>query len=254
MFQRKFHWLPARFAPAVGMKGWVRVLTGRRTVPPSPRPAMPERLPASPLRRAAVGLIAIAVTIALIRAFVMQSFVVPSGSMEPTVQIGDRVLVSRLSYLGSDIGRGDVIVFNGAGVFDPRNDGPDTLLAGIGRGLASVFSMPVGSRDYVKRVIGLPGDRVICCDTEGRLSVNGEPLDEPYVAEGDKPSDVAFDVQVPEDRLWVMGDHRADSADSRAHLGSPGGGTVPTDHVIGRVVGIYWPMSRLGGLDEGTGS
>lgn len=84
----------------------------------------------------------------------MQSFVVPSGSMEPTVQIGDRVLVSRLSYLASDVQRGDVIVFNGAGVFDPLDDGPDTLLAGIGRSVAAVFSMPVGSRDYVKRVIG----------------------------------------------------------------------------------------------------
>ncbi|GLY16177.1 hypothetical protein Kisp01_31920 [Kineosporia sp. NBRC 101677] len=229
------------------------MLTGR-AVPTSPRPAVPDRSGAGPLRRAATGLVAVAVTIALIRAFVMQSFVVPSGSMEPTVQIGDRVLVSRLSYLASDIERGDVIVFDGAGVFDPEDDGPDTLLAGVGRFVASAFSMPVGSRDYVKRVIGLPGDHVVCCDSQGRLTVNGEPVDEPYVAEGNKPSEVAFDIEVPEGRLWVMGDHRADSADSRAHLGSPGGGTVPVGNVVGKVVGIYWPMSRVGGLDNGNGS
>ncbi|GAB3253128.1 signal peptidase I [Kineosporia babensis] len=214
---------------------------------------MPERTSASPLRRAATGLVAVAVTIALIRALVLQSFVVPTGSMEPTVQIGDRVLVSRFSYLTSDVQRGDVIVFNGAGVFDPLDDGPDTLLAGLGRALATVFSMPVGSRDYVKRVIGVSGDRVVCCDAEGRLTVNGTPVDEPYLAEGNAPSDVKFDIEVPEGRLWVMGDHRSESADSRAYLGAPGGGTVPVDHVVGKVMGIYWPMSRVGGLDNGGG-
>ncbi|MBT0769802.1 signal peptidase I [Kineosporia sp. J2-2] len=213
---------------------------------------MPERSQVSPFRRAAVALLAVAVTIALVRAFIMQSFVVPTGSMEPTVQIGDRVVVSRLSYVIGDIQRGDVIVFNGSGVFDPLDDGPDTLLGGIGRALAAVFSMPVGSTDYVKRVIGLPGDHVVCCDADGRITVNGEALDETYVAEGEAPSTTAFDVEVPEDRLWVMGDHRSDSADSRAHLGSPGGGTVPTDRVVGKVVGIYWPMSRIGGLDDGS--
>ncbi len=205
------------------------------------------------MRRGAVALIAIAVTIALVRAFIVQSFVVPSGSMEPTVHVGDRVLVSRLSYVTGDIKRGDVIVFNGSGVFDPEDDGPDTVLAGIGRALAAVFSMPVGSHDYVKRVIGLPGDKVMCCDSQGRITVNGTALDEPYVAAGNAPSDVAFSIEVPPDRLWVMGDHRSDSADSRAHLGQPGGGTVPTDQVVGKVVGIYWPMSRIGGLGDGSG-
>ncbi|GAA3596077.1 hypothetical protein GCM10022223_09080 [Kineosporia mesophila] len=228
------------------------MLTGR-TAPTSPRPAMPDRSPASPLRRAVVVLIAVAVTIALVRALIVQSFVVPTGSMEPTVQIGDRVLVSRLSYTFGDIHRGDVIVFNGSGVFDAEDDGPDTLLGSVGRGLASVFSMPVGSHDYVKRVIGLPGDHVACCDSQGRLTVNGTAIDEAYVAEGNLPSEVAFDIEVPQDRLWVMGDHRSESADSRAHLGSPGGGTVPVDRVIGKVAGIYWPVSRIGGLDDGSG-
>jgi len=227
------------------------VLTGR-TAPRSPRPAMPDRSPASPLRRAVIGLIAVAVTIAVIRALVVQSFVVPSASMEPTVEVGDRVMVSRLSYVFGDIQRGDVIVFDGSGVFDPTDDGPDTLLGDVGRALGALFSMPVGSHDYVKRVIGLPGDRVVCCDALGRITVNGQALDETYLADGDSASDVAFDVQVPDDRLWVMGDHRSESADSRAHLGSPGGGTVPTDQVVGKVVGIYWPLARIGGLDDGA--
>ncbi|MDP9824740.1 signal peptidase I [Kineosporia succinea] len=214
---------------------------------------MPDRSPASPVRRAAVVLVAVAVTIALVRAFLLQSFVVPTGSMEPTVEIGDRVVVSRLSSLFGDVQRGDVVVFNGAGVFDDTDPGPDTLLGRVGRGVAALFSMPVGSHDYVKRVIGLPGDHVVCCDDQGRITVNDEPLDETYVADGDRPSEVAFDIVVPDDRLWVMGDHRSDSADSRAYLGSPGGGTVPLDRVVGKVAGIYWPLSRFGGLDDGSG-
>jgi signal peptidase I len=195
--------------------------------------------------------LAVAVAIAVVRALLVQSFVVPTGSMTPTVRVGDRVLVSRLSYRFGSVHRGDVIVFNGAGVFDPEPSESDSTLAGAGRAVAGAFGLPVGSTDYVKRVIGLPGDRVICCDQQSRITVNGVPLAEPYLDPGDAPSTVRFDIIVPKGRFWVLGDHRSDSADSRAHLGDPGGGTVPKNHVVGEVVGIYWPLSHAGGLGPG---
>ena len=197
-------------------------------------------------RRPVVLLAAAVVTVALVRALVVQTFIVPTGSMQPTVRVGDRVVVSRASYLLGDVQRGDVVVFDGSGLFAPAAPPPRNALASLGRGVAELFSMPVGSHDYVKRVVGLPGERVACCDAAGRLTIDGAPLDEPYVAPGEVPSDVRFDVVVPAGRLWVMGDDRGDSADSRAHLGAPGGGTVPVDRVVGRVVGIFWPLAHAG--------
>jgi signal peptidase I len=195
-------------------------------------------------RRVALALVTIAVVVALIRAFAFQSFVVPTDSMSPTVHAGDRVLVWRLG----SVHRGDVVVFDGAGVFGPEDEPAHPGLASAGRSVASAAGVPVGVNDYVKRVVGLPGDRVTCCDAQGRLTVNGRPLQEPYVAPGDVPSTVKFDVLVPAGRIWVMGDHRSDSADSRAHLADPGGGTVPEDRVVGRVVGVFWPLPHFGGL------
>jgi signal peptidase I len=107
--------------------------------------------------------------------------------------------------------------------------------------------MPVGENDYVKRVIGLPGERIACCDAKGRLTVNGFPLDEPYLG-GGRASDTPFDIRVPPGRYWVMGDNRDDSGDSRSHLGDPGGGTVPRDNVVGRVVSVWWPWGRATGI------
>lgn len=163
-----------------------------------------------------------AAVLLLVSQYVVEPFQVPSGSMEGTLRVGDRVLVDKLAYrFGGTPRRGDVIVFNGEGSFTQS-----------------------GGTDYVKRVIGTGGDRVTCCDRQGRLTVNGHPLDETYLHPGDSPSRVAFDIVVPPGRLWVMGDHRDDSSDSRDHLGDPGGGTVPVDRVIGRAEWIAWPIGH----------
>jgi signal peptidase I len=203
------------------------------------------------LRRAVrlLGVVALAaVLLVVVRLLLVQSFVIPTPSMQPTLQAGDRVLVSRIDYRLGDAHRGDLIVFDGDGVFDPAQPVPSSVLARMGRAVASAFGAPVGERDYAKRVIGLPGDHVICCDAGGRLTVNGTALTETYLPSGTPPSTVRFDIVVPAGRLWVMGDNRSDSADSRAHLGDPGGGTVPLDHVVGRVVAVWWPFNRATGV------
>lgn len=192
-----------------------------------------------------LGAVAVAVTL-LVRVLLVQAFYIPSASMQPSLDVGDRVLVSKLAYRFGDVARGDVVVFDGRGSLAPAVD-PTAggLLTRLSQSVGSILGVSVSERDYVKRVVGLPGDRVACCDT-GRLTVNGSPLTEPYVMPGDAPSDQPFDVVVPAGRLWVMGDHRSDSADSRAHLGDPGGGTVPIDRVVGRVTLRFWPLGRLG--------
>ncbi|WP_394812975.1 signal peptidase I [Streptomyces boetiae] len=187
----------------------------------------------------------------LVSTFVMQPFLIPSGSMEGTLQVGDRVLVNKLAYrFGGEVERGDIIVFDGTGSFVAEGEDPGLLGGLLRRAGAAVGLVQSSENDYVKRVIGVGGDRVRCCDGQGRLEINGEPLDEPYLYPGDEPSEVMFDIEVPEGRLWVMGDHRSDSADSRAYLGVPGGGTVPVDRVIGRVDLIGWPLSRWGWLPD----
>lgn len=192
-------------------------------------------------------LVAIGVLAAvLVRGFVVQTFYVPSASMENTLLENDRIVALRLGYGPGAMRRGDVIVFDGRGSFDPD----DTPTSPLPRAVDAVRSWVGigGSAIYVKRVIGLPGDHVRCCDARGRITVNGTPLTEPYLYPGNNPSDQAFDITVPAGRLWVMGDHRADSADSRAHLGDAGGGTVPQSRVVGRVLGIWWPVDRWTGI------
>ena len=197
--------------------------------------------------------IAIAVgVVLLLTTFVAKPFSIPSGSMEDTLQVGDRVLVNRLVYHTRDIERGDVVVFDGSDSFVPAGQAPQrNPLAGaltwVGQ---SIGIVPPDSTDFVKRVVGVGGDRVACCDADGRVTVNGVPVDESgYLFPGDAPSTQDFDVVVPQGMLWVMGDHRSNSADSRAHLGDPGGGFVPESKVVGRVMAVLWPVSRIQSVD-----
>ncbi len=186
----------------------------------------------------------------LVRAFLVQSFYVPSASMEPTIRPGDRILVNK-TVGADDLRRGDVVVFDGTRSFAVADRSPEQADGLIGRalgGAASLFGVDLGEQDFVKRIVGLPGDRVVCCDPEGRLTVNGTPVQEDYLPEGTRPSDTTFDVTVPAGRLWLMGDNRSNSADSRAHLGDPGGGMVRTSDVVGRASATYWPLDRLGGF------
>ena len=189
----------------------------------------------------------------LIKTFLVQAFYIPSGSMEQTLQVGDRVLVNKVVFHTRDIQRGDVIVFNGVDSFTPevRITPPSDVLGKAVDWFGRTFGFaPPDERDFVKRVIGVPGDHVICCDKAGRITVNGTALEEKsYLFPGNVPSEQRFDIVVPDGKLWVMGDHRAASSDSRAHLGDPGGGFVPQDRVIGRAFAVVWPFSHLTVLD-----
>ena len=211
------------------------------------RPSTPLTASPSSYRRLVVMLLVAGLVVVLVRVFLVQTFVIPSGSMEPALQVGDRVVVSRLDHRLGEIQRGDVVVFDGDGVFTSPAP-PRSPLAEAGRTLAQALGAPAGESDFVKRVIGVGGDHVVCCDDQGRVTVNGRPLDELYVYPGDDPSEVPFDETVPGGHLWVMGDHRSSSADSREHLGDPGGGMVPVDRVVGRVIAVWWPWSRATGV------
>src|SRR5271165_6710922 len=182
----------------------------------------------------------------IIKTYAIQAFFIPSGSMENTLEINDRVLVNKLVYDVRGIHRGDIVVFNGDGSWDPGTPPGNTNFAEkFVDGFASMFGFGHPGDILIKRVIGLPGDDVACCDAQGRVTVNGVPLTEQsYLYPGDAPSEIRFNIVVPTGRLWVMGDHRLISDDSRDHLGDPGGGTVPENAVVGRAFVIIWPLSR----------
>ncbi|WP_115788747.1 signal peptidase I [Arthrobacter silvisoli] len=183
----------------------------------------------------------------LVRSLWIDVYFIPSESMEPLLGTGDRILVSRTDFGSEPIRRGDIVVFDGRGTFAPLNSGKGPLAdaaAAVGHWLGLTGS----DTTYVKRVIGIPGDHVRCCGVDGRLTVNGQAVEESYLYPGDAPSAQQFDVVVPGGRLWLMGDHRSRSADSRSLLGAPGGGLVPVERVIGRPVRIIWPLDRLAEL------
>jgi signal peptidase I len=180
----------------------------------------------------------------LVRSLWIDVYYIPSESMEPLLGTGDRILVSRTAFTAEPIQRGDVVVFDGRGSFAPLSSGKGPLVDAAAAA-SQWFGLTGSDTTYVKRVIGVPGDHVQCCSSEGRLTVNGQVLEEAYLYPGDEPSKQKFDVVVPQGRLWLMGDHRSRSADSRGLLGAPGGGMVPVDRVIGRPVQIIWPLDRF---------
>jgi signal peptidase I len=203
-------------------------------------------------------LVGVAVLIALVlKTFLVQAFVIPSGSMEQTIQIGDRVLVDKLTpWFGSEPERGDVVVFKDPGGWlqdettTTKKDDP-IVVKQVKEGLTFIGLLPSDDeKDLIKRVVGVGGDRVTCCDTQGRVTVNGVPLNEDYLYPGNAPSTTPFDITVPQGRLWVMGDHRANSADSRAHQNTDYGGTVSLDSVVGRARVIAWPFGHWSSLKE----
>jgi signal peptidase I len=201
-----------------------------------------------------IALLATAFVLALIvKTFFLQAFYIPSASMEPTLKVNDKILVEKVSYWNGDIHRGDIVVFDDPGHW--LSDADEAHANNfIQRGLEVVGLYPTGGH-LVKRVIGLGGDTVSCANANANLKVNGVPLDESYLPDTVKPCAAAagmasgsFRVTVPEDHLWVMGDNRANSADSTAHISAPGGGAVPADDVVGKVWAVVWPASRAGFL------
>jgi signal peptidase I len=222
----------------------------------SPGPRSPSRKHRSFWRELPV-LVVVALAIALvIKTFVVQAFFIPSSSMENTLDIGDKVLVNKLVYHFRSIQSGDVIVFDGDGSWEPQPaSGPassdpvvrlyDATLNPLFHSISGLFGTAPGQTDFIKRVIGVPGDHVACCNASGDVTVNGVALHEQsYLYPGNPPSMQRFSITVPPGRLWVMGDHRSVSWDSRGHMQDPGGGTIPENMVIGRAFMIVWPPSR----------
>jgi signal peptidase I len=185
----------------------------------------------------------------LLKAFVVQVFSIPSGSMENTLLPGDRILVSKIVYRFRSIDRGDIVVFSGAGSWDPPTQPPRNWLVRVLDDAENLVGIAGPATDYVKRVIGIPGDHVACCNADGQVTVNGVPLSESsYIYPGDAPSELRFNITVPPGRLWVMGDNRGDSDDSRYRGSDPGAGTIPESAVVGRAFLVIWPLSRISDL------
>ena len=218
----------------------------------------------------------------LIQTFLFKVYYVPSGSMEPTlhgVQVGgDRILVNKVVYDFRDPKPGDIVVFRGPDRWAPETNaipGPTSVVGKIGQALGSVVGIaPPNEKDFVKRVIAVGGQTVECCDAQGRILVDGVPLDEPYVVDGNELSFTPglndctttnnlsqrcfLPFKVPEGELWVMGDNRAGSGDSSLGCQSDEPSTqcqgpIPVDNVIGKAIFIIMPISRWDTLgDPGT--
>jgi signal peptidase I len=189
----------------------------------------------------------------LLKTFLIRSFFIPSGSMMNTLQIDDRIIVNELVPNIVPLERGDVVVFKDPGGWLGPVEAKETnFLVAAGEFVLSAFGVvaPDSDQHLVKRVIGVGGDHVVCCDADGKLQINGVSITEPYVIAGSVPSDVKFDVTVPAGSYWVMGDNRGNSEDSRFHGDLPGKGFVGSKYVVGRAFVVSWPSSHWKWLDN----
>ena len=184
----------------------------------------------------------------LIKTFLVQFFYIPSGSMENTLQIKDRVAVNKIPLISRTIHRGDIVVFRDPAnwLSEPFTSESPFIVEKLREGLVALGILPNPAKQYlVKRVVGIGGDRVVCCSKSKKLTINGKESIEPYIFEGNDPSDMNFDVTIPAGKIWVMGDHRGASADSRYHQDDINKGMVPLNRVTGRVVAVIWPFKNL---------
>ena len=199
------------------------------------------------LRVVAVALLTALVLTAVLRGFVVDVYWVGSGSMEPTLEGGDRVLVDKL-VSGDAVQRGDLVVFDGRGSLEPLHSS-DPWYVQAAHTTGRWLGLTGSDTAYVKRVLATAGDTVACCSANGLLTVNGQEQHEDYIYPGDAPSDITFSVQVPEERVWLMGDHRRVSVDSRSLLGAPGGGLIRTERIVGTAERVVWPLDRARSLN-----
>jgi len=212
------------------------------------RRAQPARSgPLSWLRETAIVLVSALVLSLLVKTFLVQAFWIPSPSMNNTLVEDDRILVSKLAPGPLQVHRGDIVVFKDPGGW--LADQPTVPVTGFQRVTNDVLTFiglrPVDAGQHlVKRIIGLPGDHIVCTGPTSQVTVNGVALDEPYLAPGSQPCGMAFDTTVPAGSLWVMGDNRDHSEDSRYHRGNPGGGSIPEANVVGTAFVIVWPADR----------
>jgi signal peptidase I len=184
------------------------------------------------IRAGVLAVVTGAVAVLLVNVLVAEVRAVDSDSMTSALEPGERILVAKAGVDRWDLQPGTMVVFDGADLWAAPDDPQGTV--------------------FVKRVVGVGGDRITCCTPDGQLTRNGQPLVEPYLA-GARSYQQAFDVIVAPDHYWLLGDNRATSADSRAHLGDPGGGNVPPSRIIGTVEAVVWPpgsMRRVEGSDE----
>lgn len=194
-------------------------------------------------------LVVVALVVSLfIKTFLVQFFYIPSGSMENTLQIKDRVAVNKIPFISKNISRGDVVVFRDPDDWLPEIIDYDTnkYVSKAKSALVAVGVLPNPAKQYlVKRVVGVEGDHIVCCTKAGNLTINDVEVTEPYIYAGNKPSEMKFDVTVPKGKLWVMGDHRGASADSRYHQEDINKGFIPVSRVTGRVVAVIWPFKNI---------